>query len=127
MKISFYVGEIQFNILLVIIMSSAMILALDDPLMDPNDTYKRTITYFDITFTVLFIIEMVIKVIALGLIYNFRNNRKAYLRNWWNILDFFVVITSIIDLVNSNSSLNALKSLRALRALKPLKIASKNE
>ncbi len=108
-------------------MSSAFILALDDPFGDPNNSYKKTITYLDLTFTGLFIIELIIKVIALGFFYNYRNNKNAYIRNWWNILDFFVVVTSVADLVSSNSSLNALKSLRALRALKPLKIASKNE
>jgi voltage-dependent calcium channel T type alpha-1G len=108
-------------------MSSAIILALDDPLMDPGSEFKITISYFDLIFTILFIIEMVIKVIALGFCYNYENNQNAYIRNSWNILDFFVVVTSFVDLLISNSSLKAFKSLRALRALKPLSIASKNE
>lgn len=51
--------------------------------------------WIDISFTILFTIEMIINVIALGFIYN--KKQKAYLKNPWNVLDFVVVVTSLID------------------------------
>lgn len=53
---------------------------------------------------------------------------KAYLRDWWNVMDICIdiwltillgiVITGILDLVATNFNL---KSLRTLRALRPLR------
>jgi hypothetical protein len=59
--------------------------------------------------------------------------RTAYIRNAWNILDFIVVVASMVDLIvfiNGNSSggsLKSLKALRVLRALRPLRVIGRNE
>lgn len=54
--------------------------------------------------------------------------------NWWNVLDFFVVIVSVVDFYFSMTSdggdteqLRSLKALRAIRALRPLRMISRNE
>ena len=44
-------------------------------------------------FTYLFMLEFVVKLIALGLIMD----DGSYLRESWNQLDFFIVMSSIID------------------------------
>lgn len=44
---------------------------------------------------------------------------QAYLRDGWNVIDFFVVITGLLELL-PNSSVN-LKALRTLRVIRPLR------
>jgi len=61
---------------------------------------------------------MVLKIFGLGFILN----RHSYLRDPWNILDFFIVVTSYLPLVLS-SSIN-LRAFRALRVIRPLKTIS---
>lgn len=56
-------------------------------------------TYFmeiiDYVFTGLYTIEMILKIMGMGFIIN----RGSYLRDSFNILDFFIVITSYIPLL----------------------------
>jgi hypothetical protein len=62
---------------------------------------------------------MVIKIIAFGFILP----PKAYLKDTWNLLDFIIVMTSLMPLViDINFSV---KSLRAIRVLRPLKTITK--
>jgi uncharacterized membrane protein len=88
----------------------------------------------DLIFTALSLIEATLKIIALGFFSNPYMGVKGYIINWWNVLDFIVVIVSIIDfyfMMNSSgsdtSSLSSLKALRAVRALRPLRMISRNE
>jgi hypothetical protein len=50
-------------------------------------------------------------------------NEGAYIRDGWNILDFTIVVSSIIPLFLGGSSVN-LTSLRSLRVLRPLRTVS---
>jgi hypothetical protein len=73
---------------------------------------------FDQLFSTIFILECLIKIIAFG----FFNHKKAYLKDSWNWLDFFVVLVSLMDYVpNSGESASALKGLRTFRILRPLR------
>lgn len=65
---------------------------------------------------------MVMKIIALG----FTMNEGSYLRDSWNGLDFFIVVTSIIDMMLTNTDIPALKVLRMLRMIRPLRVISHN-
>jgi hypothetical protein len=49
-------------------------------------------------------------------------HKSAYLRDYWNMLDFLVVVVSIIELVPfiPSASLKALRTLRVLRPLRSL-------
>lgn len=121
------------NAVLVLIILSSITLAVDNPLDDPNSKMKIALTYIDIVFTILFLLEALIKIIAKGLIFS-NLPIKPYLRDSWNILDAFVVVVSSVDLAyywagsdNANGALSALRSLRALRALRPLRVISRNE
>ena len=78
----------------------------------------------DIVTTVIFIGELLIKVIAAGFACN---GPKSYIRSFWHVLDFFIVLVSIIGLVNLGSKITFLKIIRMARLLRPLKIISKNE
>jgi hypothetical protein len=48
--------------------------------------------------TVIFFIEMMIKIIALGFV---MNGEYSYLKNNWNKLDFLIVMASIFSIVFS--------------------------
>ena len=75
--------------------------------------------------TVLFAIEFMLKVITFGFIFN---GPKSYLRNGWNVLDFFIVVVSITSLgMGGSGSLNNVKALRTLRVLRPLRMIKRNE
>ena len=67
-------------------------------------------------FTAVFMFECFSKVIGMG----FYSGKGSYLRDSWNILDIFVVLTSIIDLAGSGLNVSILRTARVLRPLKSL-------
>jgi len=71
---------------------------------------------------VIFTIELIIKWFAYGI--------KKYFTTGWNILDFVIVLVSllgtILDLL-SVADIPAFKSMRTLRALRPLRALSRFE
>jgi len=74
--------------------------------------------------TAIFTFEMVIKMIAAGLIMNGKN---SYLFNGWNILDFVIVSSAIVGLIPGTGNISFLKALRMLRILRPLRLISRNK
>jgi len=122
--------------ILLLIFTSSVMLALDTPLLDPKSTSAKIYASIDLAHTVLFTIEMMIKIIGLGFFTNSlkNGNLQPYIKSTWNILDFFVVMSSLLELImplvtggNGAEQLKSLKALRALRALRPLRMVSKNE
>ena len=74
-------------------------------------------TSMDMVFTSIFIIEMLLKWVADGLVFH----RLAYFRDVWNWLDFAIVVISLISITPGSESVGFLKSLRTVRALRPLR------
>ncbi len=110
------------RLVLLLILVSSVTLAIDNPLHDPDGATARAVFVIDIMLTVLFTIEMMLKIIALGLVMH----KESYLRSGWNVLDGTIVIISIISLaMEGNSALSSLRALRALRALRPLRVVSR--
>lgn len=104
--------------ILLLISVSSLALALDSPLRDPDSTTAKYLKGVERVMTALFFIEMALKIFAHG----FALMPKAYLRSAWNVLDFVVVVISMIQLVtNDSANLESLRSLRTLRALRPLR------
>ncbi|XP_043464353.1 voltage-dependent calcium channel type A subunit alpha-1 isoform X7 [Leptopilina heterotoma] len=108
--------------IMVVITLSSMALAAEDPVDD--DSQRNTIlNYFDYAFTGVFTIEMILKVIDLGVILH----PGSYLREFWNVMDAIVVICAAVsfafDMTGSSAgqNLSTIKSLRVLRVLRPLK------
>ena len=61
----------------------------------PDDApVKKAAVIIDKCFNYLFIAEMLTKLLALGLIMD----EGSYLRDTWNQMDFFIVISSIFDM-----------------------------
>ena len=105
---------------------NSLFLAIEEPTM--TDEYSlKTLELFGDIISVLFIFECLLKVFVMG----FAKGKYAYLKDNYNILDFIIVVFSIISYIlermDTGIDITFLKALRALRALRPLKLVSKNE
>lgn len=67
-------------------------------------------------FNALFLVEAIINIIGKGFLFH----KNSYLRDPWNVLDFFVVILSLLDYIPAINS-TSLKFLRTFRVLRPLR------
>ena len=84
------------------------------------DAALQALDYF---FVGAFTLEMVLKILAHGLIVP---HPTAYLRDPWNVLDGVIVVVALVSLSpQGEGDLSALKTLRALRALRPLRMISR--
>jgi len=101
-------------VVLVAILVNCVFLAVESPLLDPSSTLANALTIGDYVFAVLFTVEACLKIIAFGV---WREGQHAYLRSAWNVLDFFIVIVSLLSL-----ALPDVSALRSLRALRPLRV-----
>ena len=63
-----------------------------NPLENPDGAKVKILNIVDTCLTIVFCIETLIKIIAFGMLFN---GRQSYLRNAWNILDFFIVMLSV--------------------------------
>ncbi|XP_046452679.1 voltage-dependent calcium channel type A subunit alpha-1-like isoform X9 [Daphnia pulex] len=106
--------------IMVVISLSSIALAAEDP-VEEGSFRNDILNYFDYAFTGVFTVEMVLKVIDLGVVFH----PGSYCRDLWNILDATVVICALVAFAFSGSStgqnLSTIKSLRVLRVLRPLK------
>lgn len=103
-----------------------MLLALDEPAFVGNVYQKKTIDDMIMVISIMFVIEAVIKIIVMG----FVCSNNTYLRDNWNILDFIIVLSFIINLIMTSYfgvDVSFMRGFRALRALRPLRMVSKNE
>ncbi|CAF0820027.1 unnamed protein product [Didymodactylos carnosus] len=106
-------------IMLVICLSSIS-LAAEDPVHEFSFRNK-ILNYLDYAFTGVFTVELILKIIDLGIIFH----PGSYCRDVWNILDALVVICALVAFGftenGAGKNLNTIKSLRVLRVLRPLK------
>jgi voltage-dependent calcium channel L type alpha-1S len=72
----------------------------------------------------IFTVEIVIRVIAKGVILN---GPESYLLSYWNALDLLIVILSLASLSMNTSKLKVFKVLRMIRILRPLRVISRND
>lgn len=82
------------GVILTLIMISTISLALESPLADPKSTKNTVLTYIDYGMTAIFTLETLAKIIAYGFVVN---GPDSYLRVGWNLIDFVVVISSLIS------------------------------
>lgn len=112
------------RIILLFITISTILLAVETPLTDPKSNLVTVLTYIDYGMTIIFTLEMIIKMISLGVVCN---GKDSYLRNAWNVLDFVIVSSALLSLVLKEYDLSFLKALRMLRILRPLRLISRNK
>jgi len=118
------VGHRYFdNSILFLIAFSTVLLALENPLDDPDSNYTFVLKKIDVVVSIIFTLELVIKVVVYGFIFN---GRDSYMKNAWNQMDFLIVTFSLISLTFANIKLGIFKVLRMLRVLRPLRMISRN-
>ena len=95
------------------IVLNSIIMALDEYPM--SDTRAMALIVSNYIFTIIFAIEMILKIAGMGL--------PNYLSDSWNRFDGIIVAVSIIDICmpEGNSSFTALRTFRLLRVFKLLK------
>ncbi|XP_075034031.1 voltage-dependent T-type calcium channel subunit alpha-1G isoform X1 [Mixophyes fleayi] len=115
------------HVVLVIIFLNCITIAMERPKIEAHSAERIFLTLSNYIFTLIFLAEMTVKVVALNLCFG----GKAYLRSSWNILDGILVLISAIDILVSMVSdsgtkiLGMLRVLRLLRTLRPLRVISR--
>ena len=104
-------------VLLIIIIGSALLATETHTWPSASSKTAEVYGIIEVIFTVIFCIEMALKMFALGIY----SRPTAYFRNSFNVLDFVVVVTSLVTLLAGNSSGGAVRSLRLLRIMRPLR------
>ncbi|XP_014284422.1 voltage-dependent calcium channel type A subunit alpha-1 [Halyomorpha halys] len=112
-------------IILLVIVVNCIGLGFGLYLPEENET-AQLLEKAEIYFLIIFILEMVLKVIAFG----FALHPGSYLRNPWNLIDFFVIVIGIVSLFPLGIELDVLRMLRVFRLLRLIRfikiIRSKN-
>ncbi|KAL3982074.1 Ion transport family protein [Acanthocheilonema viteae] len=110
-------------LILLMICANCIALAVYQPYpAQDSDTKNIILEQIEYLFIVVFTIECVLKVIALGFLFH----PGAYLRNAWNILDFIIVVIGLVSTALSRMNIQGfdVKALRAFRVLRPLRLVS---
>ena len=102
--------------IMVTILANCIFMAIDDN-PDPGTDKYLMLKSADVVFTVIFVIEMVLKVITLGFYYA---GESSYLRNGWNQLDFVVVGLGLMSYVGLQN-FTVIRTFRLLRPLRAIK------
>ncbi|XP_038568913.1 voltage-dependent T-type calcium channel subunit alpha-1I isoform X1 [Micropterus salmoides] len=122
------IGHKMFDhIILLFIFLNCITIALERPDIQPDSMERVFLSVSNYIFTVIFVGEMMIKVVALGLYFG----NGVYLQSSWNVLDGVLVFVSLVDILVSiasaggNRILGILRVLRLLRTLRPLRVISR--
>ncbi|XP_029292902.1 voltage-dependent T-type calcium channel subunit alpha-1H [Cottoperca gobio] len=115
------------HVVLVFIFLNCITIALERPDIQLNSPERMFLSVSNYVFTVIFLAEMAIKVLALGFCFG----KQTYLQSSWNVLDGLLVFVSLVDILVSlaytggNRILGILRVLRLLRTLRPLRVISR--
>ncbi|CAF2224645.1 unnamed protein product [Rotaria magnacalcarata] len=115
-------------IILFFIVFNSIILAMERPSISPESCERKILIYINYIFTSIFTIEMMIKVIAHGLIIG----PRTYLHTGWNSMDGCLVVISITDIfimirgsftpsTEQSATSHMLSMLRVFRLLRTLR------
>uniref|UniRef100_H3D515 Calcium voltage-gated channel subunit alpha1 I n=1 Tax=Tetraodon nigroviridis TaxID=99883 RepID=H3D515_TETNG len=85
--------------------------------IDCASDHCQVLQAFDAFIYIFFALEMVVKMVALGIF-----GRRCYLGDTWNRLDFFIVMAGMVEysLDLQNINLSAIRTVRVLRPLKAI-------
>uniref|UniRef100_A0A7N8WX94 Ion transport domain-containing protein n=1 Tax=Mastacembelus armatus TaxID=205130 RepID=A0A7N8WX94_9TELE len=107
-----------FNIMMVILLN-CVTLGMYQPCenIDCSSDRCQILQAFDAFIYIFFALEMVIKMVALGIF-----GRRCYLGDTWNRLDFFIVMAGMVEysLDLQNVNFTAIRTVRVLRPLKAI-------
>ena len=105
-------------LIIFLIIVSTITLAFEHPFDDPDSEKVEVLEQIDLAMTSIFCVEALLKIIALGFLFN---GPKSYLHDSWNILDFIIVAFSVVSL-SIETDLSFIKVLRVARILRPLRL-----
>lgn len=108
--------------IMLMIVCSTVLLVFETPLVDPESVLYKIQKSSDIFFTVVFALEAFLKIIAYGFACN---GKHSYLYGLWNILDFFIVLGSILDLWLADT-FTGVRVIRVIRIFRPIRIVTRN-
>jgi len=97
---------------MILILVNCVFLALENPYNSPE--LLKIFYIGDVVFTSAFTIEMILKIIGLGLY----KTKDSYLRDSWNQLDCFVVFVSLLSFIDFDGG----GILKAFRAVRPIRV-----
>ena len=102
------------RVVLAVIICNSVTLALDVPSTRGNAGMQDFLAASEVAFQALFTVEMLVKMISLGFIMH----PGSYLRNYWNVMDFIVVMTGFVSLAPGVQNYSVLRLLRVVRPLR---------
>ncbi|XP_019368245.1 PREDICTED: voltage-dependent T-type calcium channel subunit alpha-1H isoform X4 [Gavialis gangeticus] len=107
------------HVSMLVILLNCVTLGMFQPCEDVKCKSERCtiLEAFDHFIFAFFAVEMVIKMVALGIF-----GQKCYLGDTWNRLDFFIVMAGMLEysLDGHNVSLSAIRTVRVLRPLRAI-------
>nr|XP_046192715.1 voltage-dependent T-type calcium channel subunit alpha-1H-like [Oncorhynchus gorbuscha] len=115
------------HVVLLFIFLNCITIALERPGILPHSTERVFLSVSNFVFTIIFLAEMTVKIVALGFCWG----KQSYLKSSWNVLDGILVFVSLVDILVSlaltggNRILGILRVLRLLRTLRPLRVISR--
>ena len=112
------------DIFVLIFFSCVILIIQSQGLKESNQDLYNVLSWFDLIFTILFLMEVLVKSLAMGFVFG----EGCYLSDPWNKTDFFIVAISILAIIGNNFNtmdLGFLKALRAARALRPLRMVKR--
>ena len=122
-KIKKYTNDLISNwyfdkFILIAIICNCITLALDNP-QNTGTELAKFIAVIDYVFIGIFVIEMGLKITALG----FVKEDNSYLSDPWNVLDFIIVMTGLLAILLEilESPTSNVSAFRAFRVLRPLR------
>ncbi|KAA0147079.1 hypothetical protein FNF31_07654 [Cafeteria roenbergensis] len=114
----------EFVTLMLIIANSVVLAMANYAVVTPSgqldvaDPFNRAISESELVFTLLFTVEMLLKIVAMGLVLG----KGAYLRDAWNVLDCLVVVSGLVGIIPGVPNVSAIRAIRVLRPLRALVI-----
>ncbi len=79
--------------ILSLVLANSVVLALYDYTdRDFNTKWSIVLHYLDLGFTVMYVLEAIIRIVAVG----FVSHRESYLRSGWHFIDLFIIIVGYL-------------------------------
>jgi hypothetical protein len=101
MTCSFIIATKAFdNISILVILANSFTMIVDDS--GTNDNPLPIWAIMEKVYLGLYTVEMVFKILGMGFLFK----KNAYLKDSWNILDFFIVMTSYSGVINQTETVN---------------------
>jgi len=108
------------NIVVLLICINCVFIATTDPRSSASDPWVQVLDRVEKTFTILFVFEMILKILAFG----FFKGEKTYLSDPWNSMDCIIVVSGVFTIIQGSQNL---ASIRLFRILRPLRLLTNIE